>query len=227
MKTRFLILFVFFNVVAFAQDTLYKRNSTEIIVAKVIEISTVEIKYKRFDLPDGPVFVIDKNQIEKIKYMVGSVEYFNVNIPKPSIINDQYANTNPEVIEPYGNRGIYLYKGNKTGVRSVFDIIEYRNISWKNREITTLIYESKKQKRNQYLSGFSSIGVGLVTLVGVSLVSSRSYNYQNSVSNSLGVLALGTLGVVATQVISYNCKLSYLKFANKAVDIYNKNILNP
>lgn len=227
MKTHFLILFVFFSTVVFAQDTLYKRNSTEIIVAKVIEISTIEIKYKRFDLLDGPTFVIDKNQIEKIKYMVGSVEYFNVSIPKPIINNNQYVNANPEVIEPYGNRGIYLYKGKKTGVRTVFDIIEYRNITWKSREISTLIYESKKQKRNQYISGFSVIGVGFLTVVGVKAVSSRSYNFQNSVSNSLGVFALGTLGVIATQVISYNCKLSHLKFASKAVDVYNKNILNP
>lgn len=227
MKTRFLILFVFFVTAAFAQDTLYKRNSTEIIVAKVIEISTIEIKYKRFDLLDGPTFVIDKNQIEKIKYMVGSVEYFNVTIPKPIINNNQFGNTNSEVIEQYGNRGIYLYKGKKTGVKSVFDIIEYRNITWKNREISTLIYESKKQKRNQYISGFSSIGVGFLTVAGIFTVSSRSYNYQNSISNSLGVFALGALGVIATQVISYNCKLSHLKFASKAVDVYNKNILNP
>jgi hypothetical protein len=226
MKTHYLILFVFFSFGVFAQDTLYKRNSTDIIVAKVIEISTIEIKYKRFDLLDGPMFVIDKNQIEKIKFMVGSVEYFNVNVPKPIINNNQFVNSNSEAIEPYGNRGIYLYKEKKTGVKDVFDIIEYKNIKWKSREISTLIYESKKQKRNQYLIGFSSIGVGIFTLVGISAVSSNSYNYQNSVSNSLGVFALGALGVIATQVISYNCKLSHLKFANKAVDIYNKNILN-
>jgi hypothetical protein len=227
MKTLFLILFVFFSVAGFAQDTLYKRNSKEIIVAKVIEISTVEIRYKRFDLLDGPMYVIDKNEIEKIKYIYGNIEYFNVTIPKSVINNNPSVITNPEVILPYGNKGIYLYKEKKIDVSEVFDIMEYRNITWKNREISTLIYESKTKKRNQFISGFSSIGIALLTLVGVSVVSSRSYNYQNSVSNSLGVIALGTLGIVVTQVVSYNCKLSSIKFASKAVDVYNKNILNP
>ncbi len=227
MNKIILILVAFFSTVVSAQDTLYKRNTSEIIVAKVIEINTTEIKYKRFDMLDGPTFIVDKNHIEKIKYAVGSVEIFNVSVPKPIVNNSPISTNNSEIIEPYGNRGIYLYKAKKTSIRNVFDIIEYRNNTWKNREISTLIYESKKQKRNQLLFGFSTIGVGVATLVGISAVSTNSYNYQNSVSNSLGVFALGALGVIATQVISYNCKLSHLKFANKAVDVYNKNILNP
>lgn len=227
MKKIISILFLFINTVIFGQDTLYKRNSTEIIVAKVIEINTTEIKYKRFDMLDGPTFIVDKNHIEKIKYAVGSTEVFKVFVPKPIVNNNPISTNNSEIIEPYGNRGIYLYKAKKTSIRNVFDVIEYRNNTWKNREISTLIYESKKQKRNQLLFGFSTIGVGALTLIGLSAVSTNSYNYQNSVSNSLGVVALGALGVIATQVISYNCKLSHLKFANKAVDVYNKNILNP
>lgn len=227
MKKNISLLFVFFYFVVSAQDTLYKRNSAEIIVAKVIEINTTEIKYTRFDMLDGPMFIVDKNQIAKIKYAVGSVEIFNVSVPKPIVNNNPISTNNSEIIEPYGNRGIYLYKAKKTSIRNVFDVIEYRNNTWKNREISTLIYESKKQKRNQLLFGFSTIGVGALTLIGLSAVSTNSYNYQNSVSNALGVAALGTLGIVATQVISYNCKLSHIKFANKAVDVYNKNILNP
>ena len=226
MNKIILILFAFFSTVVSAQDTLYKRNTTEVIVAKVIEINTTEIKYKRFDMLDGPMFIVDKNQIAKIKYAFGSTEVFNVSIPTQIVTNNPISTNNSEIIEPYGNRGVYLYKAKKTSVRNAFDIIEYRNNTWKNREITTLIYESKKQKRNQYISGFSGIGVGVLTLVGMSY-SLNSYNYQNQISNTLGVFALGALGVIATQVISYNCKLSHLKFANKAVDVYNKNILNP
>jgi len=210
----------------FAQDTLYKRNSSDIIVAKVIEISTNEIKYKRFDLLDGPMFVIDKNQIEKIKYMVGNVEFFVITIPKAVIDNNRLVNSSSEAIELYGNKGVYLYKEKKVEINYVFDLIEDKNIKWKSREISTLIYESKKQKRNQSIIGFSGIGVGIFTLIGISAASSNSYNYQNSVSNSIGIFALGTLGVILTQVISNNCKQSHFKFANKAVDIYNKNSLN-
>ena len=227
MKKFISLLFIFFYFIVSAQDTLYKRNSTEIIVAKVVEINTTEIKYKRFDMLDGPMFIVDKNQIAKIKYAVGSEEVFNVHTPKTIVNYNPISTNSSEIIEPYGNKGVYLYKAKKTSVRNAFDIIEYRNNTWKNREISTLIYESKKQKRNQYLFGFSSIGVGVAAYIGIFATATNSYNYQNSVSNALGVAALGALGVVATQVISYNCKLSHIKFANKAVDVYNKNILNP
>jgi len=58
-----------------AQDTIIKQNN-EIILAKITEISASEVKYKRFDLTDGPLFIIMKTDIAKIKYSNGMVEEF-------------------------------------------------------------------------------------------------------------------------------------------------------
>jgi len=64
------ILFLFSNCVV-AQDTIIKK-SKEQIVAKVLEIGLYEIKYKDARNPDGPVIVISKSEVWKIKYENGT-----------------------------------------------------------------------------------------------------------------------------------------------------------
>lgn len=39
-----------------AQDVITKRNGDEIL-AKILEVNPTEIKYKRYDNPDGPLYV--------------------------------------------------------------------------------------------------------------------------------------------------------------------------
>ena len=55
----------------FGQDTLIKKNKEE-IKCKVTEVGVNEIKYKMPDNPDGPVFVIRKDEVWKIKYANGT-----------------------------------------------------------------------------------------------------------------------------------------------------------
>ncbi len=74
MKKSF--LFLFFALVslgAFAQDTLYKVDNTKII-CKVTEIGTAEIKYKKWDNQDGPVYTVEKSEVRRIVYANGSSE---------------------------------------------------------------------------------------------------------------------------------------------------------
>ncbi|HNX08064.1 MAG TPA: hypothetical protein PKL96_10805, partial [Bacteroidales bacterium] len=58
MKKFFLILFsvVFINALN-AQDFIIKKNGDE-LSAKVQEVGTTEIKYKKFDNQDGPTYTI-------------------------------------------------------------------------------------------------------------------------------------------------------------------------
>src|SRR4051812_15963137 len=58
-----------------AQDTIIK-NSGEIIYAKVIEVGTNAITYKKNNFQDGPNFVDNKSDIFIIKYHNGHTEKF-------------------------------------------------------------------------------------------------------------------------------------------------------
>jgi hypothetical protein len=66
----------------FAQDKIYKLKGT-VINAKVIEIGTDEIKYKLFESPDGPVYVVDKSTLNRIEFADGRVEKYKLSYKDP------------------------------------------------------------------------------------------------------------------------------------------------
>lgn len=68
------VIFVIFSTnFIHAQDTIVKKDG-QIIISKVIEISPTEIKYKNWDNLDGPVHVIYREDVRKIKYANGKEE---------------------------------------------------------------------------------------------------------------------------------------------------------
>lgn len=68
-----LVLSYAFSLDVLAQDVIVKTDGEE-IEAKVIEIGLSEIKYKRFDNPEGPIIVITKSDVFKINYENGTYE---------------------------------------------------------------------------------------------------------------------------------------------------------
>lgn len=71
---RFLaILFVFSSMVLDAQDVL-KLNDEQRIKVKIIEITPTEIRYKKFDNQNGPVYSINKTDAQEITYENGTTE---------------------------------------------------------------------------------------------------------------------------------------------------------
>jgi hypothetical protein len=85
-------------------DKIIYKDGTE-IMAKITEINTSEIRYKRCDFIDGPTFVEKQNKVFMIKYSNGksemfktekAIEYNNGKIIQDSQkINDKDKNTNP------------------------------------------------------------------------------------------------------------------------------------
>ena len=68
-------LIIFFN--SFSQDTITFTNGEKSIV-KIIEMETKFFKYKMVDYLDGPLIIVDKNEIICINYENGFVEKFNI-----------------------------------------------------------------------------------------------------------------------------------------------------
>lgn len=69
-------LLVMSSCFAFSQDTVYTLDG-EVIEVKVIEIGRKEIKYKKFDNPNGPDYRMYIDDINRIVYESGSVDQFN------------------------------------------------------------------------------------------------------------------------------------------------------
>lgn len=112
MKTKLFIVALSAATIqtSFAQDVIIK-NSGEEIKAKIIEIGSTEIKFKKFDNPDGPVYIIPKNDLLLIRYENGNNEVF-----KPS---DAKNNKAEEPSIDYSMQGRLdanaYYKGRNSG----------------------------------------------------------------------------------------------------------------
>ncbi len=70
-------LFIGFLFPAFlsAQDIIVKKDGKE-IRAKIIELGVAEVKYHKFDQPDGPVYAEEKENIQKIIFQDGHTEFY-------------------------------------------------------------------------------------------------------------------------------------------------------
>lgn len=81
-KIILFFLITLFTTQLFSQDKIYKLKGA-VINAKVIEIGTDEIKYKLFENPDGPVYVVDKSTLSKIEFANGKVEKYTSSFKDP------------------------------------------------------------------------------------------------------------------------------------------------
>jgi hypothetical protein len=59
-----------------AQDLLTKRSGEEVNV-KIVEITPSEVKYRRFDNPDGPLVSVWKTDVFMVRYANGTKEVFS------------------------------------------------------------------------------------------------------------------------------------------------------
>jgi hypothetical protein len=60
----------------FSQDVITKKSSED-IQAKIMEVTTTEIKYKKYDNPNGPTFTLLKSDVLMIRYENGSKDVFS------------------------------------------------------------------------------------------------------------------------------------------------------
>ena len=74
----------------FAQDVITKKDGTDIQV-KILEVSSNEVKYKKYSNPDGPTFTLPKSEILIVRYENGENEVFNAGKKAPIL------NTNHDV----------------------------------------------------------------------------------------------------------------------------------
>lgn len=90
-----------------SQDIIQGVNG-EKIKAKVLEINPSEIKYKRFDNPDGPTYTILKADVGSIQYPNGTIDVFSKQEnaeERKSSVNESIERTQP--VEQYNILGYW------------------------------------------------------------------------------------------------------------------------
>ena len=75
MKKVLLFLLLLLATSVSAQDVIVKKDGSTIL-SKVIEVGTVEVKYKKFSNQTGPIYSVMKSDIQAINYENGEKEVF-------------------------------------------------------------------------------------------------------------------------------------------------------
>ena len=124
MKTKIIIsFFLFMGFSVTAQDIITLKNGDD-IQALVQEIGEVDVKYKKFDNPNGPNYMLKKSEIFMIKYVNGSKDVFADDaVPAtkttPALTVEQ-PNVQNRAEEVYFNFwGTLKYRSDKTRVKNV------------------------------------------------------------------------------------------------------------
>jgi hypothetical protein len=225
MKTTLIFIACIVQLCLSAQDTIYKRAGG-VIPAKILEIGIKDISYKRTDISDGPLFIINKNEIHKIKYANGAIDSFKVfkEIPKTKAvvyINPGNSSQTDNEIHLSYRRGTYQYQGHRISDRNVLFMAFEKNQIWKNKDIDLNITDSKRNKVLQYTIGYGGAAFGGVCLYASAIGGDLSSNSNDAaIAAFAGILSAGI--VVSSQIVSFKYKLKRIKHADKVVELYNQ-----
>lgn len=227
MKPFIILLFSYcLTTGAIAQDIIVKNDKTE-IKAKIEEITETTIKYKKFEMLDGPIYNINVNDVFMIMYKNGAKEYIqaktntqapvqnNTPVVNPSVQSAPTNNTNQTTNiggahEPMVRirRGYYSYQGTKFKSNSDY-IYTFEKFGYKD-----LAVRYKGGVTTQYIGS----GAGFVCLIlGIAL-------------GDNGLLYGGAGGVLIVSIIATgkrdNAVQEFNKRATKKIG-FNKIELSP
>ena len=106
---KIITLFLLIGIHAAAQDTLVMKDNSRML-AKVLAIKINDINYKRFEMPDGPLYTIAKDQVRYIRFVSGLKESFeSAVVPAPTTMtasaNDLYRRGMMDAQRYYKNPG--------------------------------------------------------------------------------------------------------------------------
>lgn len=115
MKRLFYTLTLFFlsTIAVLAEDIIYFNNGTQ-QKGTVVEVSTKEIKYRKAENPNGPLYIIPRSDVQMIEYSNGEKDIITSNNNntnqndqannnsgrarnQDTYINNYYTNPRPQV----------------------------------------------------------------------------------------------------------------------------------
>jgi len=170
-----------------SQDTLVKRNGERVLV-KVLEVNPSDIRYKRFNHLDGPLYIINKSEIAFIAYPDGLHETYEQAAPPPPTI---VVNTPPAIVDKrlYRDGNEYLLNGRRLGERDLFAELDRQ----KNPEVKLLLKQTKNRKAAQYALGAGGLVLGVASIFVITGGPQFLVTSQSNASAEHGTLTAGLL----------------------------------
>lgn len=223
-RIAFILLFISAISSGFSQDTIFKRNN-DTIIAKVLEINSTEVKYKKFNFQDGPVYVEEKLNIEIIIFSNGMKQTFEKQKPEP-IKNEQPVYSKPIDNTIADHRMFYVYQFRKINQQEMQYIVSSTN----DEKIVRLVKEAKKARRREpiFFAMFPLAVGGIYTIMesqSKNYYYNRGYTYAHDPTEKTLLVSAGSLclaAAVACPIYSFYNKFKKMNCNSAAIKLYNQ-----
>lgn len=202
------------------QDTLYMKSGIK-IPSQIIEISPLEVKYKKLDNIDGPTFVTHNADINLIKYKNGAVDTIRVQSSSNPVVKS--TPVVPKVIDPhppiYAQGMFYKYDGRRIKAKEMHSILGKMN----DPELNLHIKKAKTAKGLEYI-GYLAIPTFVFGLgyTGFALINNELDGATGVYYMSYGPGAASLAVAAASLATSITFKVVGKKHNQKAIDLYNE-----
>jgi len=207
-KIVFVFSFLLLAANLFSQDTIVFRNN-KTLLAKVLEVSSLEVKYKRFEFIDGPLYTEQKTNIQFIKYSNGVKEEFK--------LEDAVVNKNPNPVP----LNIAFYKLDQQGPRLIYQGITLHEkdlnallLASNDKALINITLKSMKANRLRHI-GIIAMPLALLALGSYAIGGALQSDDYTPFAEGCAVLSIP---FALTGMINNGKHLAYKK---DAIELYN------
>ncbi len=223
MKTVLFVLFILVGTSKiYSQDTIHFLDNT-IKIVKVSEINVDDVKYHRFDNLDGPVYVSNKNEIERIVFSNGLVEKFKPAENKITVASTATAskvtsnqNVSYEKIIIIDKTKL-MHFGKPIGESRLLRLINNYPESEKKTLMMREYVNMKSFKKKQYIFGFVGLGAGVGLAYFGMMATLISGETTPMAVGVLGGVSIGVTGAILANMNKQKRNQKKIQIAN----IYN------
>ncbi len=214
MKNTLLLGLILLANIICAQDTLCFKNTQKLVVF-IKEISQTEVKYKKLELPDGPMYVVDKSEIAKIVYKNGYSETVKQVTESTNVAIDNQPKVNGNSEKALFQK--ITYEDTKQRTASLIRLISQHPNANKQPELTNMARSMRRLSTHRNGTRTGAIIFGSIAFAGTFLYAVTSAAGSSDPVFAAPPIIFGTLGLVmgsASIMIHLNLKEKRKEFVN-------------
>jgi hypothetical protein len=204
---KYILFFItFWSFSVYSQDIITTKKGED-IEAKVLEVNVNEVKYKKYNNPQGPIYLLLKSDILLIRYENGTKDIFHEEEKNITEI----SSVQKDRITIVDNR--YTINGKSLDNRT------FKSILYQDTEAYSVFKKSQRYATGTVI--YSSVSFGLSVTSLIMLTKNMLNNKGNETNTDYLYPLLGGAGMLIPATILKN---KTLKYRAQAVDKYNNNL---
>lgn len=215
------LCFLNISMSVFAQDTIFYKKTGSIVVF-VKEVSQKEVQYKKLEMPDGPMYIIDKSDIAKIVYKNGFTEEIKESVSETAVVATPSQSFNVVYAPAEINTEKITYEDTKRKRSSIVGLIDRHPSPERKPALMQSLSSIRNIKAGQDATRTVGIVFGGIT-IAAGAITGLIYTIDTYAAGSFAVfpIAFGSVALLST-VAAITLNVNLKKKRRAFVDLYNQ-----